>query len=84
MWNLEGMQVTGTYLDEVEVAGRVTLSHVAYGGGVNYSDAFGTVGIWETTLYIVVLFRTVVFRRSKVVLAIVVRNSSADTLRIQR
>jgi DNA polymerase elongation subunit (family B) len=24
---------------------------VAYGGGVNYSDAFGTVGIWETTLY---------------------------------
>jgi len=24
---------------------------VAYGGGVNYSDAFGTVSIWETTLY---------------------------------
>lgn len=24
---------------------------VAYGGGVNYSDAFGTVGIWETTIY---------------------------------
>ena len=24
---------------------------VAYGGGVNYNDAFGTVGIWETTLY---------------------------------
>ena len=24
---------------------------VAYGGGVNYGDAFGTVGIWETTLY---------------------------------
>ena len=24
---------------------------VAYGGGVNYSEAFGTVGIWETTLY---------------------------------
>lgn len=24
---------------------------VAYGGGVNYADAFGTVGIWEATLY---------------------------------
>ena len=24
---------------------------VAYGGGVNYSDAFGTVGIWESILY---------------------------------
>lgn len=24
---------------------------VAYGGGVNYSDAFGTVGIWDTTIY---------------------------------
>ena len=24
---------------------------VAYGGGVNYNDAFGTVGIWETTIY---------------------------------
>lgn len=36
MWNLEGMQVTGTYLDEVEVAGRVTLSRVAYGGGVEH------------------------------------------------
>jgi hypothetical protein len=24
---------------------------VAYGGGVNYTDAFGTVGIWDTTIY---------------------------------
>jgi DNA polymerase elongation subunit (family B) len=24
---------------------------VAYGGGVNYGDAFGTVGIWESTIY---------------------------------
>lgn len=24
---------------------------VAYGGGVNYSEAFGTVGIWDTTIY---------------------------------
>lgn len=48
MWNLEGMQVTGTYLDEVEVAGRVTLSHVAYGGGVEHhvkiDNGFTAVG----------------------------------------
>lgn len=24
---------------------------VAYGGGVNFNDAFGTVGIWEATIY---------------------------------
>ena len=36
MWNLEGMQVWGTYLDLVEVSGRVTLSRVAYGGGVEH------------------------------------------------
>lgn len=24
---------------------------VAYGGGVNYGEAFGTVGIWESTIY---------------------------------
>lgn len=24
---------------------------VAYGGGVNFNDAFGTVGIWESTIY---------------------------------
>lgn len=24
---------------------------VAYGGGVNFGDAFGTVGIWESTIY---------------------------------
>lgn len=37
MWNLEGMQVTGGYLEgTVEVTGRVTLSRVAYGGGVEH------------------------------------------------
>jgi len=36
MWNLEGMQVWGTYLDLVEVSGRVTHSRVAYGGGVEH------------------------------------------------
>ena len=36
MWNLQGMQVTGTYLNEAEVSGTVTLSRVAYGGGVEH------------------------------------------------
>jgi len=36
MWNLEGMRVTGTYLDVVEVSGKVTHSRVAYGGGVEH------------------------------------------------
>lgn len=33
---------------------------VAYGGGVNYSDAFGTVGIWESTLYRKLMQRNIV------------------------
>ena len=33
-WVLEGMHVTATYLDEFQVAGRVELSRVAYGGRV--------------------------------------------------
>lgn len=36
MWNLEGKQVTGTYLDEFPVVGRVWLSRVAYGGIVQH------------------------------------------------
>jgi DNA polymerase elongation subunit (family B) len=38
-------------LMEEETALLSLVMTVAYGGGVNYSDAFGTVGIWETTLY---------------------------------
>lgn len=38
-------------LMEEETALLALVMTVAYGGGVNYSDAFGTVGIWETTLY---------------------------------
>ncbi len=33
---------------------------VAYGGGVNYSDAFGTVGIWEATLYRKLMLKNIV------------------------
>jgi hypothetical protein len=35
-WVLEGMRVRGTYLDEFEVTGTVTLSRVCYGGAVNH------------------------------------------------
>lgn len=36
---------------EEETALLELVMTVAYGGGVNYKDAFGTVGIWETILY---------------------------------
>ena len=35
-WNLEGMRVFGTYLEEFPVSGVVELSRVAYGGRVNH------------------------------------------------
>lgn len=34
MWNLEGMVVSGNYMDEYPVRGRVELSRVKFGGGV--------------------------------------------------
>ena len=36
MWNLTGMQVKGNYLGDIEVAGKVTLSRVEYGGNVSH------------------------------------------------
>lgn len=36
---------------EEETALLQLVMTVAYGGGVNYTDAFGTVGIWDTTIY---------------------------------
>ncbi len=33
-WNLEGVQVSGTYLDDFPVIGLVVLSRVMYGGDV--------------------------------------------------
>ena len=35
-WNLEGLRVEATYLEEIPVSGIVTLSRVAYGGRVNH------------------------------------------------
>ena len=36
-WNLEGLKVTGMYMGEFPVSGRVELSRVKYGGGVQHT-----------------------------------------------
>lgn len=36
-WNLEGLHVTGMYMGEYPVAGRVMLSRVKYGGGIQHT-----------------------------------------------
>ena len=36
-WNLEGLHVTGMYLDMFAISGRVELSRVKYGGGVQHT-----------------------------------------------
>jgi hypothetical protein len=36
-WNLEGLHVTGLYMDEFPVAGLVTLSRVKYGGDIQHT-----------------------------------------------
>ena len=36
MWNLENMIVTGKYMGEFPVTGKVRLSRVKYGGGVTH------------------------------------------------
>jgi hypothetical protein len=36
-WNLEGLSVTGRYMGEYPVSGRVVLSRVKYGGGIQHT-----------------------------------------------
>ena len=36
-WNLEGLYVTGMYMGEYPVAGRVESSRVKYGGGIQHT-----------------------------------------------
>lgn len=36
-WNLEGLHVTGMYMGEFPVSGRVESSRVKYGGGVQHT-----------------------------------------------
>ena len=48
-YNLKDTWLIQRFEDETGLLSLVMT--VAYGGGVNYNDAFGTVGIWETTMY---------------------------------
>ena len=48
-YNLKDTWLIQRFEDETGLLSLVAT--VAYGGGVNFNDAFGTVGIWETTLY---------------------------------
>ena len=48
-YNLKDTQLI-TRLEE-ETGLLALVMTVAYDGGVNYGDAFGTVGIWESTIY---------------------------------
>lgn len=48
-YNLKDTWLIQKFEDETGLLSLVMT--VAYGGGVNFNDAFGTVGIWETTLY---------------------------------
>lgn len=48
-YNLKDTQLIQRMEDESGLLSLVLT--VAYGGGVNFGDAFGTVGIWETTIY---------------------------------
>lgn len=36
MWDYTGLVVSGLYLNEIPVSGKVELSRVAYGGGVKH------------------------------------------------
>ncbi len=48
-YNLRDTQLIEELEDETSLLQLVMT--VAYGGGVDYKDAFGTVGIWESTIY---------------------------------
>jgi len=48
-YNLVDTQLISALEEETNLLALVMA--VAYGGGVDYKDAFGTVGIWEATIY---------------------------------
>lgn len=48
-YNLKDTYLIQKFEDETSLLALVMT--VAYGGGVNYNEAFGTVGIWESTIY---------------------------------
>jgi DNA polymerase elongation subunit (family B) len=48
-YNLKDTHLIQRFEDETALLSLVLT--VAYGGGVNFKEAFGTVGIWDTTIY---------------------------------
>jgi hypothetical protein len=36
MWNLENLRVSGKYMDEFPITGKVRVSRIKYGGGVSH------------------------------------------------
>ncbi len=48
-YNIKDTHLIQRFEDETGLIALVLA--VAYGGGVNYTEAFGTVGIWDTTIY---------------------------------
>jgi DNA polymerase elongation subunit (family B) len=48
-YNLQDTRLIQRFEEETGLLSLVMT--VAYSGGVNYNDAFGTVGIWESTIY---------------------------------
>ena len=48
-YNLKDTQLIHRFEEETGLISQVMT--VAYKGGVNFTDAFGTVGIWESTIY---------------------------------
>lgn len=48
-YNLQDTRLVVRFEEETALMSLVLT--VAYTGGVNYTDAFGTVGIWDTTIY---------------------------------
>jgi hypothetical protein len=56
MWNLEGMTITGKYMGEFPVRGRVKLSRVQYGGTVSHHvDLETPIVVYGATRDVVIL-----------------------------
>ena len=56
MWNLEGMTITGNYMGEFPVRGRVKLSRVQYGGAVSHHvDLETPIVVYGATRDVVIL-----------------------------
>lgn len=55
-WILEGLTVSGNYLDSIPVEGKVTLSRVKYGGKVSHHvQLFKPVNVYGAIRDVVIL-----------------------------